>query len=94
MEKTTVSHFSSVVKNLENLHEVLIRNGYYLPKFTSSIINEDYLMQVANGEIWCIKYKEVRLLPCPKPPSKEVLIAKLNDYLNKSNLKAGIDPKH
>jgi hypothetical protein len=51
-----------------------VRNGYFLPKFKSSIITEDYIQNVISGNLTCPRYSEVRLLPCPIPPDKETLI--------------------
>jgi len=53
-----------------------LRNGWFLPKRKSSICTEQYLKDVLMEKIWCIKYKDVKLLPCPRPPSKQLLIEK------------------
>lgn len=73
------------------LYEATVRNGFYLPSFKCSLITEDYLLAVANGKIWCPLYKDIRLLPCPRPPSRNVLLGKLSDVLQKMNKNAGIN---
>jgi hypothetical protein len=56
---------------------VAVRNRYYLPKKSSSAINENMLFNVLNGQYWCPKYDEIKMLPCVKAPIKEVLNDKL-----------------
>lgn len=56
----------------------MIRNGWYLPKRKTSICTEQYLKDVLMDKIWCIKFKEVKLLPCPRPPPKQVMVEKFH----------------
>ena len=53
-----------------------MRNGYYLPSETATIVTEEYLVGVANGVIWCPLYADIRLKPCVRPPSKQALLDK------------------
>ena len=39
-KKFTTASFSDYVKNLADLYNVAVRNGYYLPSQKSSAINE------------------------------------------------------
>ena len=63
-----------IIGGKADLYEAAVRNGWYLPKYKSSIITEDYLTRVITGKLYCPKYAEIRLVPCPKPPEKEVLL--------------------
>ena len=56
------------------LYDSAIRNGYYLPKYKSGIITENYLTNVILGEIFCPKFSDIKLLQCPSPPDKETII--------------------
>ncbi len=94
MEKATVNQFHLVINNISNLHEGLVRNGYFLPFLKSSLVTEDYLMSVAHGDTWCPQCKEIKLLPCPRPPTKESLITKLLEYCTKQNIEIKIDGLH
>ena len=53
------------------LYDAAKRNGYYLPKYKSGIITENYLTNLILGEIFCPMYKDIRLAPCPSAPDKE-----------------------
>jgi hypothetical protein len=37
----TVNEFSKLVQNRRDLYEALLRNGYYLPKFKTTMITEE-----------------------------------------------------
>ncbi len=43
MESITAEEYKKVITSRENLYEVVFRNGYLLPKLTSSIVTEKYL---------------------------------------------------
>ena len=49
---------------------------------------------MVKGEIWCPQYKELRLLPCVRPPPKAQLIEKLTYYLGRSGKAHGIREGH
>ena len=73
-----MTEFASQVQSKAELYEVLIRNGWYLPSYKSTAVCEDYLMGVIKGKYYCPKFSDICLLPCFTPPTKEVLIGKLN----------------
>ena len=75
-KKMSSSAFSQYVMSLDDLYEMAQRNGYFLPKRSSSAINELMLFNVLQGNYWCPKYKDVRMLPCVKPPLNEILMEK------------------
>ena len=50
------------------------RNGYHLPEYKSSINTWDFLKQVRHQQVYCPRYEEVKLAPCPEPPSSEILV--------------------
>ena len=43
MKKFTTTAFSDYVKSVKDLYNVCLRNGYFLPKETSSGVNEHML---------------------------------------------------
>ena len=79
--------------NKGELYEAAVRNGYFLPKFKSSIITEDYINMVISGQIVCPKYSEVRLRPCPIPPDKDTLIKMAQQAVGQQK-SLGIDEGH
>jgi len=60
--------------NKAELYKTAVRNGFFLPKFKSSIITEDYMNMVISGQLLCPKHIDIRLKPCPIPPDKGTLI--------------------
>lgn len=83
---TTVADFVLEIKDKAQLHEALERHGFFLPSLKSSIATERYLEEVAQGITWCPKYSEIHLKPCPRPPSKDILIEKLILIINEKSL--------
>lgn len=51
-------------------------------------------MEVINGSYYCLFYKDVRLMPCIRPPPKQLLLEKLMLLMAKLNKNPGIDDKH
>lgn len=70
----TPEEFTRVISGKAELYESALRNGYKLPSYKSGIITEAYISSVINGEFYCPKYSDIRLLPCPRPPDKDTLI--------------------
>jgi hypothetical protein len=59
------------------------------------MITEEYLLGVINGSTWCLLYKDVRLVPCVRPPPKDTLLEKLQYYIAKAGkTQSGINEKH
>lgn len=72
----------------------MLRNGFYLPKYKSSIVTEKYLMRVISGELWCPMFAEIKLKPCPKRPYKKILMDKLVEVATEHGFELGIDSKY
>jgi len=51
----TSSSFADYVKNMADLYNLAMRNGYYLPSQKSLAVNELMLFQVLQGQYWCPK---------------------------------------
>jgi len=94
-KKMTVDEFSRLIQNRRDLSEAVVRNGYYLPKIKTTMITEDYMRNVITGKAFCPKYSEVKMLPCPRPPCKQVLLDKFHRICQGQNLvHTGVDDKH
>ena len=94
MQSYSVKDVAKHLGNKSELYEAAIRNEYFLPKFKCSIITEDYLNAVLRGDISCAKYRDVRLKPCPVPPSKETLIQIIEEVFADRSKPLGIDAGH
>lgn len=82
----TVDDFSKYIQNKRDLYEACQRNGFYLPKQKTSMVTEEYMRQIIQGNSWCPLYKKLVLLPCPRPPSKAVLLEKFWAYADNNRL--------
>lgn len=82
------------MQNKAEFYETVVRYGFYLPKFKSSIITGEYIYDVLCGRVMCPKYADLKLLPCPRPPGKDVLIKHANSVASQYNKPIGIDGTH
>ena len=73
MTSHSLEDVKRIIGNKADLYEAAVRNGWYMPKFKSTIITEDYITRFITGRVYCPKYCDIKLMPCPKPPEKEVL---------------------
>ena len=75
--KMTSAKFSEFVLSIDDLYNMGIRNGFYLPKQSSSAVNELMLTNVLKKNYWCPMTKDIRLKSIVKAPLKEVILVKL-----------------
>ena len=94
-KKMTSAIFSDFVKNMADLYHLAVRNGYYLPKQSSTAVNEMMLYQVLQGQYWCPKFTDIKLKPCVRAPVKDILIEKVRKLADEHELNlAWIDSMH
>jgi len=94
-KKLTSAAFSDYIKDVHDLYVAALRNQYFLPKESSSAVNELMLHQVLQGVYWCPRYADIKLVPCVKAPVKEVLVAKARALCAaRGHNVAWIDDKH
>jgi hypothetical protein len=55
----------SVARGKEEMYEVMMRNGMYLPKKTTALVTTDYLRGILQGVIWVPHQDIVRIKNCP-----------------------------
>jgi len=94
MKLKTIAAFKRVIGSREDLSEACFRNGYVLPKITSSICTEDYLTKVMEGKVYCPKDSELNSKNWYAAPCKSSLIAKLKKVAKDQKLSFGHDEKH
>jgi len=80
-----------VYRNVKAYWETTIREGFYLPAFSSKFINENTITAMKNGEILAIRQNQVTFRVCMTPPTKLVLINKFEQLVRQHNTKSGID---
>ena len=93
MTNVTAEELTKVISGKHELYEAAIRNGSYLPKFKSGIVSETYITDVVCGRVYCPQFKDIRLLPCPRPPDKEALIKYAKEIKTPNNKPLGINDK-
>lgn len=76
------------------MYEALIRHGLYLPSIKSGICTEKYLMDISMNQFWCPTFSDIRLCPCPRTPTKKMLIEILSQILVDKNKALHLDSKH
>ena len=93
--KMSSSAFSEYVMSIADLYETAVRNGYYMPKLSSSAVNETMLFNVLQEKYWCPRTEDIRMKPIVKAPLKEVILLKLMQVCTARKLNvAWIDDKH
>ena len=90
----TLEEAKDLVKTKEHLYKAMTRNRWFLPKFKSSIITQEYMKGVRAKKIWCPTYDDLKPLPCPDPPSKEILLDEVVKYTADRNLDIGAEANH
>jgi hypothetical protein len=68
---------SDLAVNNHTLYEALVRNGFYLPKFSSGVINTDYLKGISDGSYFRVKQKNVHSIQIVSPPTKKILYSEI-----------------
>ena len=69
--------FSQFMMSIDDLYNMAIRNGFYMPKQSCSAVNELMISNVLKGDYWCPKTEEIRMKAIVKAPLKEVILFKL-----------------
>ena len=95
MTNVTAEELTRAISGKHELYEAAIRNGYYLPKFKSGIVTETYITDVICGRLYCPKFVDIKLLPCPRPPDKDTLIKYAKEIKTPGSKKLGMfDEQH
>ena len=85
MLKITANEWHKYCVNTRDMWEVVVRCGYYLPKFKSKMITEEYMDNVMREKAWCPRFSDISMIPCPTPPIKGVLLQKFWDFIDSHN---------
>ena len=94
-KKMSSSAFSQYVMSIQDLYDMAVRNGYFMPKQTCSAVNELMLFNILQGKYWCPKTEDIRMKSIVKAPLKEVILSKLMQVCIDRNLNiAWIDDAH
>ena len=75
--KMSSETFSQYVMSIDDLYNMAIRNGFYMPKQSWSAVNDLMISNFLKGEYWCPKTEEIKMKAIVKAPLKEVILFKL-----------------
>ena len=91
--RVIVDDFSKYIASKRDFYDAMVANGYYLPRYKSPMITEDYMRDILGGRTFCPHYKDVKLLPCPRPPPVELLLRKFHRIYESRNQRncCGVD---
>jgi len=94
--RVTVHDFSRYIASKLDFYDAMVANGSCLPKYKGTMITEEYMRGVLAGRTFCPHYKDVKLLPCPRPPPVELLLRKFHRICEGRNLlnNCGVDEVH
>jgi len=71
------------------LHELMTRNGFFLPNLKSRYCTQKTMLQIRDGHLWSLRQDQVVYRTCTRPPSVNVLVQKLHNYLAPHKLETG-----
>ena len=76
----TINEISLLLEDyaIEDVHEILIRNGLYLPSRGGHWVTKKVMIAMYKGEIHCPYFGDLKPRPCPKPPSRQLLVEEVN----------------
>ena len=57
--KVTVDDFSRYIANKRDFYDAMVANGYYMPKYKTTMITEEYMRDILGGKTFCPHYKDV-----------------------------------
>ncbi len=60
--KVTVDDFFKFIASKRDFYDAMVANGYYMPKYKTTMIMEEYMRDILGGKTFCPRYKDVKLL--------------------------------
>jgi hypothetical protein len=76
-KKMSSASFAEYVMDMNDLYNAALRNDFFLPKRSSSAVNEIMIYNILQGQYWCPKFDDLKMRPCVKAPVKETLLQKI-----------------
>ena len=61
------------IKAKTHLYDAMVGINWYLPDIKARICTEEFLNRVRHGEVFALKWQDVRKRPCRRPPPSNVL---------------------
>ena len=80
-DNNNVNVMDALVKDKKAYHELLVRSGFVLPELDSKFVSSENLNNIQAKKIYGLRVEDVVYRQCVTPPNKQVLVDKLNHYL-------------
>jgi len=71
MNQLSMQQAALLVNNRFDYHNACVKNGYMMPHVKSSLCTLEFMKEVRTGVTWVPKLVDIKLAPCPYPPSVE-----------------------
>lgn len=71
----------------------MLRNGYLMPRYKSSLCCVKWMMKVKDGRYWCPLTKDIHPIQCADPPKKDLILEHLYKFAADKGHKLGITEK-
>jgi hypothetical protein len=81
------------VGNKKEYYEALERNGFKMPAYKGQFVTSDVLIKIRNGEMYCPRYTDLVVRPCPTPPDAMTIKNELINGIHHS-FANGMDNSH
>lgn len=62
--------------------DMLLRNDYRLPSKNCHWLTKQVMIKIVKEEMYCPKYSDLIPRPCPRPPTKDLLIVEVNKEIS------------
>ena len=73
---------AKLVAEKKDYYKALERNGFHLPEYKSSLVTREFLIAVRGGDVYCPKYSDLKLRPCPDPPASKLVQEELCNLIS------------
>ena len=81
VEKVPLREANLKCKTKRNLHDGCLRNKYFVPPYNCSWTTKKNLKRVIKEKVFCLKYSDVRVQPCPLPPMNSLIVSEIEKIL-------------
>jgi hypothetical protein len=71
MNQLSMQQAALLVNNRFDYHNACVKNGYRMPHVKSALCTLEFMKEIRAGVTWVPKLTDIKLAPCPNPPSTD-----------------------
>ena len=71
MNQLSMQQAALLVNNRFDYHNACVKNGYHKPNVKTALCTLEFMKEVRTGVNWVPKLTDIKLAPCPNPPSTD-----------------------